>query len=839
MVKGQDVRIEGLSESIGLVEANVGENLSEKIQMANPDDSLLSVIVPIRVKQNRLEILERLDLNLSDPEKPANVEFLVVDDGSESHFAADLKCRCEGLGIKYLSTEIDPSRRFNLARARNFGARHARGKLLLFMDVDLRPYSGFYDDILIEAEFMEMTVKIDRFLMCPVIYLTTAGYEKYQKLPEKMRKPFCINEMLSANQSHVEKYSHGTSVILVNRHYYMCRGGQNEAYEGWGYEDYEFTTRLMLKNPQFPIPKNWASMAGNFMTIDKYEGWKAAYRLHGDWLGNKGIYLVHVPHEVDEIFRQDMKRNEKLLVRHLKQGYDREEPEPLPHPEFGPSLLLRKNPFCYSREFAPYLGQVHFAKEDEFPNIAVLEKYLCENGIRQIVFGNPYANEELRAIYDWCRNTSFPFVVCERGALPDSIYHDRSGFLSDGDSYEPEKWDRPLSNDEIKKTEDYISEVRNGSEMLEKQAERRDFESIREKLNIRDGKKIVLVPFQQPNDTTVRKFAKSVKGFEKFREVIASLPAKLGDEWCVVYKKHPVEDEIVKIPGAINADDVNIYDLIEMSDVLVVINSGTGLFGLMFEKPVFIMGEAFYAHEDLNVTVSDPCNLAEKLNSEFIVDRKKMQRFVHYLRYEFYSFGIQFQRKVRYDDGSPITATSNIYYYETRGWRERECHFHSIKNQEICRSPLYDRYRGQSNSCLMPMHKKGHDIIFGKNDSKIDVENFSMGDVVESKRSGSAAHLKYEGIFNLACKNFHSKRFAEALGNCEEALILKPNNANLRRVIAEVLIVLGRRREAAIHLRRACSLVPENKAVRRRRNEVVIPGFGLISGNKPFPVPLK
>lgn len=668
--------------------------------MAYQVNPLLSVIVPLRVTRDRQEILNRLDLSLSDPAKPASIEFLIVDDGSENQFVDQLKCRCEELGIRYLSTETEPSCQFNLARARNFGACHAQGNLLLFMDVDLKPYSGFYDSILAEIELIEMAVKVDRFLMCPVIYLTTAGYDAYQRLPDKLQKSFVINEMLSANWEYIEKYSHGTSVILVNRHYYMSRGGQNEKYEGWGYEDYEFTTRLMLKNPQFPIPKKWASMAGNFMTIDKYEGWKAAYRLHGDWLGSKGIYLVHLPHNVDATFRRNMGHNEKLLIRHLKQGRDREEPDPLPYPDMGPSLLFRKNPFCYSREFAPYLGRVFFAKEDDFTSISALEEYLSENTINQIVFGNPYANESLRSIYDWCRETGFPFIVCERGALPDSVYHDRSGFLSDGDSYAPEKWDRPLSEKETKRTEEYISSIRSGSHMLEKQAHRQDLQVVRKKLKIADGKKILLVPFQQPNDTTIRYFAGPVGTFANFYNLICSLQESLGEGWAVVYKKHPVEDDLDPIPGAINADEFNIYDLIEISEAIVVLNSGTGILGMMFEKPVYVLGDAFYIHNALNVTVKDANTLAFKIKTGFRLNHTKMLRFIHYLRHEFYSFGTQEQKKARYPNGSPITSTKEIRYYILAGWSPNQKYSEELCISKISESPLFDRYRVRSNSVI-------------------------------------------------------------------------------------------------------------------------------------------
>ena len=625
---------------------------------------------------------------------------MVVDDGSDAESAAKLREHCQGLGLSYLATEASPKTPFNLARARNTGARFAKGRLLLLLDVDLLPYDGFYRDILVEAELLGMERRVDSFLMCPVLYLTERGVDELTHLSGRLRKAFFINAMLSHDLRYVEKFPHGTSVIVVNRHYYLCRGGQNEDFEGWGFEDYEFTTRMMLDNPQFPIPENWSSMAGNFMTIDRYSGWKAAYRLHGDWLACKGIYLLHLPHATDKRYAGNSARNQRLLEKQLRRAPRPEEPRPIPYPDTGASLLFRNNAFCFAREFAPFLGQPVFADEKRLRDAASLEAFIVKNDIDCVIFANPYANDALLSLYRWCRGNRFPFVVCERGALPDSVYHDRNGFLSDGNSYSPEKWDIPLTEEERQRVIAYIESIRHGDHMLEKQVGRQDVRKLRARLGIASGQKVVLVPFQQPNDTTVRFFSGAVGGFEYFHRIVSELSGRLGPGWQVVYKKHPVEDSVAPIDGAINADDANIYDLIEMADALVVINSGTGVYGMMFEKPVYILGQAWYAHAGLNVSVTDPDGLAGRIATGFTFDRERMLRFVHYLRYRFYSFGTQIQHRVRGGEGSMTTATLEIDYYELRGWSEEPLYFTKDNKPVSLHSPLFDRYRGKGLSAL-------------------------------------------------------------------------------------------------------------------------------------------
>ena len=278
----------------------------------------LSVIVPVRLTERRPELLERLSLARSDPECPGGVEFVAVDDGSPD--SAPLTERCAALGLRYIATGADPSSPFNLARARNRAAEQVQGELLLFMDVDLFPYPGFYADLLREAGLLDIRHRIDRFLMCPVIYLAQAGWQAIQEHAQAERRAFAVNIMMQRDRRLLEKFSHGTSCVAVNRNFYLSLGGQNEAFEGWGYEDYEFGCRLIQQNPQFRRPFLWGWNGGSFRTKRLYAGWKACYRLYGDWLAAKGIYLLHAPHPPDIGFRAGEPANLRRLHRQLRRG---------------------------------------------------------------------------------------------------------------------------------------------------------------------------------------------------------------------------------------------------------------------------------------------------------------------------------------------------------------------------------------------------------------------------------------------------------------------------------------------------------------------------------------
>lgn len=661
-----------------------------------PDEPTLTVIIPVRITNGRRDIFDRISFFEADSELPPNVDFMVVDDGSTDDDYR-LLCERESTRVKVISTGAKYYQDFSLARARNFAAQRAKGDFVMFMDADLVPYPGFYRDIFIEMHALQMRTHVNRFLMVPVIYLTEAGYSLMQSLPKLYWRTHFINAKNSDDSNLIEKHSSGTSVIVVDRHYYMSRGGQDEDFQGWGFEDYEFTNRLIRRSRMFPLPANWLSIAGNFMTISSYEGWKACYRLHGDWLAAKGIYLFHAPHPIERHYHSRKAQNEQFLRSKMAaDAQSPSEPEPLPDLHAGTSLLFRRNPFCWDREFAPFLGNPLLVNESDFVSASQFGDFVRDSNISRVVFANPYANEALLNFYRWCRENKFPYVVCERGALPDSIYHDKRGFLSDSESYQPTTWDHPLTKEQRDRTLSYIADIRHGSQMLEQQSDRVDLATLKQRLGIKHGQKVLLVPFQQPNDTVIKYFSGPIGSYEAFRQQIIRITVDLGEEWKVIYKKHPAEVDFRPIPGATSAHDENIYDLLELASAVAVINSGVGIYAMMFGKPLLVFGDAWYAHDGTCFQVNTEDDACEIIKADLTLDYEKVLRFIHYLRFQFYSFGKMNSRRVQMPDGSPITATTSISYYELRGWTVKE---RVLKCYETIpfKAPIFDRYKGQGS----------------------------------------------------------------------------------------------------------------------------------------------
>ncbi|NMP14979.1 glycosyltransferase [Thalassotalea sp. Y01] len=631
---------------------------------------LLSVIVPVRLIDERIDILDRLAF-CKTSYQGTNVEFIVVDDGSEDDKAQLLSSKCLLLGINYYATGADSESPFNLARARNYGAKVAKAELIMFMDADLIPYPGFYDDLLVEAELLDMRTTVDHLLMCPVIYLTEEGYRLYNKTEQRLRKSFCINQMIESNKQYVAKYSHGTSVVLVNRYFYLSCGGQNENFEGWGYEDYEFTTRMIRKNMRYPQPRNWHSMKGNFMNIRKYRGWKSIYRLYGDWLGSKGIYLVHAPHDIDGDYHQFKRKNENILKAQLERDINIIEPKPICVAEGITTAICKHNRYSENRYLHNFLGSCVTYGDVQFDSQKAIEHWIEENGITQFLFELPLQHDNSVLLHKWCDNNDFDYICCGRGALPNSVFFERNNSIRLQKHLPEEWWNKPLSVDEILDVSKYVEH---------KEAKRKQkLEKLASGLFANLGKKILLISLCDEYCTLTD---------DKLSEVIMYLSQRLGSEWLIVYPQGRQLN--IEITGRIlSVDEADLFEAEELADAIIALNAGSAVHGVICNKPVYLLGQTWFSHPLLNVSIQSNEQLVAAIKKGFRPSTTHMMRFVHFLRFKLYSFTQYPLKYIEYMDPNNLVADKFI---EIRGLSEDTIHFNRGRDVIPFSSPQFDRY---------------------------------------------------------------------------------------------------------------------------------------------------
>lgn len=656
----------------------------------------LTVIIPLRVSAQRLDTIDRLSFSTLDGKRPGEVGFLVIDDGSPASMIDPIRQRCDEFGFGYVRLDTE-WRQFSVGRCRNYGAMHAKSKYILFQDVDLMPYGGFYFDLCREINVQNLDDNVRDFLMIPYVFLTARATADFVKCHPTLRRQQFLQHSMENNHDIVEKISTGTSATVYNREYFLTRGGNDPDFEGWGFEDLEFNTRCIRLANRFPLPRSWSLDKANFFTITEFKGWKAVYRLFGDQMFGKGIALFHAWHEVDAqddyMSRRNVNQNifNTKIVEFAKNGT---EPEPLPSKCEGHTLLFRNNVYVYHREIRPKLGELILESENRMGNEAGLLDYIQKRGISRVMFHNPYATERMIMLYEACRRHEVPLIVAERGALPNSLFFDHSGFLADGTSYHAERWDRPISDNRRAEVLRYVAQESSSDDALEAQGNRLRAHGARKKLGLAANERVLFVPLQRPGDSATRFFAGPIGCYDGFIRLLRAVATRLPDDWVLVVKKHPLEDRCPEIEGARAAHNFHVKDLLELCDWVITLNSGTGLLAMLWGKPVMYAGRAFYGHPEINQPVTNADDVVRWLLSDFTPDREKIIRFISYLLHDFYSFGNFVTREVKMPDGDRMTATVDIDFRVIRGLGRHESVYERRAKPLITwQSPLFDRYR--------------------------------------------------------------------------------------------------------------------------------------------------
>ena len=669
----------------------------------NHSPTILEVIIPFRWTDKRPDLLERLNYPLMDTQRPDSVHFTIADDGSPTHISKELEkiCKIHGYNYLHIESEFEP---VCMSRARNIGVSAVPAQFIMFQDVDLMPYDGFYHDVLNEIQIQNLNDNASLFLMFGVIYLTQPATALYHTTPTHLRKNLFIQHLLNENTNYIEKFSTGTSVTVFNRNYYLSRGGYDEDFIEWGYEDIEFNTRCIRASRYFPLPENFLTDNQSFRHINRYQGWKSIYRLFGDITFQKGIVLFHAWHAIDN-HSGYMKRktiNKQLFEEKVKRFSSRgEEPPPLAALDKGNTLCFSlTNPFIYNRKTAPFLGKISCEDEKKFTSETLIA-YIKKHNITRVLFHNPYANDHRQSLFESVKKNKTEFLIAERGALRNSVFFDDTGFNADSTKFKEKIWNIPISEHEQNYIRDYIIEEKILNESLEKQPALLGIEATRKKLTLPRHKKVIFVPLQRPSDTVIIHFCKKIGGYDHFIDLVRDAIPRLHDEYVFVIKKHPLEDETPDLPGAIFANNINIKDLLSISSAVLLINSGVGILAMMYGKPVLLAGEAFYGSPLLTHQVTT-INDVENGLKNFQPHQETTLRFLKYLIMDYYSFGHFQTREIPWEGTGRMTITTSIDFYQIRVPGQVGMNYYQQEKPVSQNSILFDRYRVQKSSISHP-----------------------------------------------------------------------------------------------------------------------------------------
>ena len=340
-------------------------NHGQLIRNSEEDAAILTVLITIRMASH-YNMAERLRFRALDFLKPSIVNFLVIDDGSAAEDAECLKSVCAEIGFDYIRVESGKDV-LCLAKARNKGASVSQSKFIMFEDVDLFPYPGFYHDILNEIQIQGLDRHSNRFLTVPCLYL---GEEATKSaLSGSLSKNEILHDHVTGGHM-VQTSLPASSVLLINRMFYLSIGGSNEMFTGWGLEDLELAYRLVRGASKFMSPKDHAWLIeGGYATNTAYRGWRAQFRLHGELLARKSIYIFHAYHPRDNSWRNpDLHQNNKALFKKSTKRFDAagHTLSPLPDAGRGRSLIFGRGTFAYNPALLPLWGDLEVKGYQDF-----------------------------------------------------------------------------------------------------------------------------------------------------------------------------------------------------------------------------------------------------------------------------------------------------------------------------------------------------------------------------------------------------------------------------------------------------------------------------------------
>ncbi|MBD3795782.1 MAG: glycosyltransferase [Epsilonproteobacteria bacterium] len=618
-------------------------------------------------------------------------------------------------GIKYLYQDTLNSI-FAIGDARDYGVEYSNGEFVTFLDIDLVCVNNFINKLLEQCK-IEIKNQKKSFFTIPCFYLTQEGSEVFLKMDSDKRDDFFYNLYIDGDKTYIQNLAPNSSVMVVRREHYLSVGGHSPAFKGHGYEDFELIHRLLKLSNHIPRSRDYYFDSKTWDS-NLYRGFRSTFSMLGQKSLLNKLFVFHIWHPRPPSNGYENARFENhvnALEKFKKFDKDGLHPTPLiDKRKKVENVLFFGVPFSSAseciRDAMPHLGNIiytseyYYKNDDETLNEEQFKKFLEYNKISKIIFPNPYGNKIRLAIYNYVRKHNIKYYCFDRGALPDSWFFDPNGFNFDSGSYFEEKWLRKLSQDQEEITRNYINQIFSQGSSLEKQSLRVGKHVLSEQLKIGNNK-VLFVPLQRPSDTVIKFFAKPLEDdlsekfsqlswtlakqhltfkdfqFQKeyfyikpvmvnFIEIIDSIAKELrGFGWKVLVKQHPSETYNVKMQYAtVVPDHTNMYDLIELSDGMALINSGMGLYAMMARKPCFIFGNAFYSHDGLNIAIDSKNTSIKDIVNLIIntseIDYTKVLQFIHYLIQEFYSFG-EAQTVERVEkDGSKRTITKSIDFYK-------------------------------------------------------------------------------------------------------------------------------------------------------------------------------
>jgi capsular polysaccharide export protein len=116
----------------------------------------------------------------------------------------------------------------------------------------------------------------------------------------------------------------------------------------------------------------------------------------------------------------------------------------------------------------------------------------------------------------------------------------------------------------------------------------------------------ILVPLQVPGDSQIRYFGDWIDAVESHIRAVLEASDHLPEGWTLVIKEHPSSRvplghlvDTARHPRCVLDNVTDTFGLVRRSRAVLTINSSVGLQSFFFDKPVIVLGKAFFGFEPM------------------------------------------------------------------------------------------------------------------------------------------------------------------------------------------------------------------------------------------------
>lgn len=316
-----------------------------------------------------------------------------------------------------------------------------------------------------------------------------------------------------------------------------------------------------------------------------------------------------------------------------------------------------------------------------------------------------------------------PFLFAEKGLLPNSWYLDEAG-INARCSLDSSCIERMTSAEQETQIEDYIRSIADaGSSAWDQPARVAGGHTLKEKLGIDAGTRVVFFPGQVDNDVNITMFS----SFESVAQAVKLVGDSVPGRTTVVVKPHPKAAaasrtqlrQLAQQYACLRiVENVNIWDLIEISDLVASINSTVAFESLLKKKKVLLLGESVLSKVGL-LQKADKLHVRMQVHEylskpfESIIDYSKVLSFVNFLRDDYYIFRDSAQlpnaveRRLVHEANVPSakTFTRDVLMSMFYKARPQESFFNTSMQAENAKSPALNS-SGLKLSVVLTAHNR-------------------------------------------------------------------------------------------------------------------------------------